>query len=200
MKAGIWWLAGSVALLALAVSACNTVNAGAAERAVVDSALSRDSALARFRGSGERVMKLSAGAASKRELVGAWVAAVERSDLPALRRLVLSRAEFGWLFYPTTPQGLPPYDVAPDLLWDMLARQTDAGMDYVLKRFGSRPLRLARLDCGEAPSVEGENRLWGPCVITVVRGAGDSVSARLTGPIVEREGRFKFVSYTNDLD
>ena len=36
--------------------------------------------------------------------------------------------------------------------------------------------------------------------MTVTMGQRDTMRARLTGPVVERDGQFKFVSYTNDLD
>lgn len=200
MKAGIGRLAGVVALLAVAATGCRTADVRASERPVVDSALSRDLELARFRSGTDSTATLTGGARSPSELAAEWVAAVARSDTTDLRRMALSPAEFAWLFYPTSPQGLPPYDLSPALMWDMLSRQTDAGMTYVLGRLGGKPLSLGRLDCGEISAVEGENRIWGPCVMTVRGGEGQAIAARLTGPIIERQGQFKFVSYTNDLD
>ena len=54
-------------------------------------------------------------------------------------------------------------------------------------------------DCGSEPAIEADNRVWGPCTITVERGS-DTLVTRLTGPILERGGRYKFISFTNDLD
>ena len=194
------WLAVGMAALAIAGAACRGTPARAAERPVVDSALPREATLARFRQGLDSVAGLSGGAASQAALARAWAAALEHRDTLTLRRLVLDRAEFAWLFYPTSPQGLPPYALSPELLWEMLGRQTERGIDHELRVFGGAPLGFQRIACGDTPSVEGENRVWGPCVISYVRSAGDTVSARLTGPVIERNGRFKFVSYTNSLD
>lgn len=200
MKAGMGRLAGVMALLALAATGCRTADVRASERPLVDSALSRDLELARFRSATDSTATLTGGAVSPSELAAAWVGAVARSDTAELRRMVLNSAEFAWVFYPTSPQSLPPYDLSPALMWDMLSRQSDAGMTYVLGRLGGKPLSLERLDCGDVPVLEGDNRIWGPCVMTVRGGKGRSIATRLTGPIIERQGRFKFVSYTNDLD
>ena len=47
---------------------------------------------------------------------------------------------------------------------------------------------------------EGENTVYGPCVVRWRGKAGDTVAVRLFGQIVERGGRFKFLSYANKLD
>ena len=165
---------------------------------VSDSALSREESLRRFRDGLGRVESLAPVARSREELVQRFARAVETRDSATLGALVLSRAEFGWLFYPTTPQGLPPYDLAPGLMWDLLSRQSDRGIAYVLRRHGGRSFGLVDHTCG-TPSVEGDNRIWGPCLIR--RHLADAeVASRLTGPIIERDGGFKFVSYTNDED
>ena len=133
-------------------------------------------------------------------LVRQFVRAVEAGNSAALGELVLTPAEFAWLYYPWSPQGLPPYDVTADLMWDLLSRQSDRGARRLLRIAGGRALGYADYACPAEPQAEGANRIWGPCTITFVSGSGDTVSARLTGPILERDGRFKFVSLTNDLD
>jgi hypothetical protein len=193
--------------LSLAVAAC-AADAGreAARRdsvppAVVgDSALPRSEALRRFQRGLPPVESLGGGASSADSLVRSFVRAVEHRDTAALRTLIISPAEFAYLFYPTTPQGLPPYDLAPALMWDLLERQTEAGIGTMLSRLGGKPMRMLDWSCGDSASVEGRNSVWGPCLIRHLRGPGDTVAERLTGPILERDGRFKFVSYTNDID
>jgi hypothetical protein len=143
---------------------------------------------------------LAGGAGSADSLVRSFVRAVERRDTAALRTLIIAPAEFAYLFYPTTPQGLPPYDLEPALMWDLLERQTEAGAGATLSRLGGKPMRMLDWSCGDSARVEGENRVWGPYLIRHLHGPGDTVAERLTGPILERGGRFKFVSYTNDID
>lgn len=165
-----------------------------------DIARPRDEQLARFRTGLTEAAGLTGGTTSRDELVERWVAAVAATDTTAIRRLLLDRAEFAWLFYPTTAQALPPYDLPPGLLWDMLSRQSNAGMEYVFRRWSGKELVLEGYDCGTGPVAEGDNLIHGPCVMRIVVDGRDTVAARLTGPIIERAGTFKFVSYTNDLD
>ena len=85
-------------------------------------------------------------------------------------------------------------------MWNMLTRQSAGGMSYVFRRWSGKAVELEGYDCGAAPAAEGENLIHGPCVVRVTVDGRDTVAARLTGPIIERAGAFKFVSYTNDLD
>ena len=163
---------------------------------VVDSAIARDEALRRFRAGLPRIDSLLGGAESREALVRRFVKALENSDTAAFRDLVLTRQEFAWLYYPTNAQGLPPYELAPDLFWFMLETRSRRGIVHALAERSGQPLGYLRTDCDSVPSIEGDNRVWGPCTIT----RRDSLVERLFGPIIERHGRFKFVSYANNLD
>jgi hypothetical protein len=165
----------------------------------VDSAIPRDLALARFQRASAPVTKLSGAAASRDDLVRRFTRAVESGDTVALRRLTLSRAEFAYLYYPTSAQGLPPYGLSPDLMWFMQVERSDRGVNALLTERAGKPLGAAGYRCLGDSTVEGKNRLWGPCVIRRVIAPGDTVEERLFGPIVERDGRFKFVGYSNRL-
>lgn len=192
-----------VILLALAaLAACGGERSGqtSGDTAVTDTVFSREVALERFRAGLAPVESLAPVAQSRDDLVGRFMRAVETSDSAALGELLLSRAEFAWLFYPTSHQGLPPYDVTPDLMWDLLSRQSDRGIGYLLRTIGGRETGYLDYACPEAPAVEGGNRVWGDCTIRRAHSPGDTVAARLTGPILERDRRFKFVSYTNEVD
>lgn len=196
-------VAAILSLLALAAACTGESTPGdppaAGAAGVVDSAIPRDEALRRFRDGLEPVDSLG-GRSTRDSLADAFVRAVAASDTAGLNELVLSRREFGWLFYPHSPQGLPPYDVSPQLMWDLLVRQSDRGLVDVFTRLGGKQLRLVGYDCGAEPAQEGPNRVWGPCTMTLVVPPADTVTNRLTGPMLERHGRFKFVSYTNELD
>jgi hypothetical protein len=168
--------------------------------AVVDSAVPREEALRRFRQGVPPVDTLTGGADSRDALVRQFVAAVEQADTAALRRLLMTRQEFAWIYYPDNPQGLPPYDLSPGLLWFLLDNRGAIGLSHLMQERGGTPLRYVRYQCDSLPSVEGENRVWGPCVIARRQGGGDLLLERLFGPILERRGRFKFVNYANKLD
>jgi hypothetical protein len=195
------------ASLLAALAACGpaALDQGPAARAesyagVVDSAVSRDEALQQFRAGLAEPRALGGAATTSRDaLIRAFVRAVEAGDSAAARSLTLTRSEFGWLYYPTTPQGLPPYDLSPLLLWFLTDGATSKGMRRLFEERGGRPLGYAGVRCDPASSTEGENRVWGPCVVRRVQAPGDTVEERLFGLILERHGRFKFVSLANRL-
>lgn len=195
------WLLPLFALLATA--ACDRVGAAGARAdtvtAIVDSAVPRPAALARFRAGLAVPDSLAAGADSREGLVREFVLAVERGDTAALRRLTLTRAEFAYLYYPTTPQAHAPYDLAPGLMWDMLVLQSGRGLVHLLEQRAGRPLGYAGHSCAPGRP-EGENVLHGPCVVVRRVAAAGALGERLFGPIIERGGRFKFVSLANALD
>jgi hypothetical protein len=165
----------------------------------VDSFVPRDEALRRFRRGLSPTNRLSHGMPSREALVGAFARALERQDSTALRQLVLSRAEFAYLYYPSAPQGLPPYDLNPDLMWFMMSLQSEKGMRRALQERGGQSLHLAGAHCNEKPDSQGENTLWGPCLLRQVQGPGDTLDERLFGPILERGGLYKFLTYANKL-
>lgn len=165
----------------------------------IDSLIPRDEALRRFRRGLAPVDRLDHGPPSRDALVQAFVRALEQRDSTALGRMVLSKAEFAYLFYPSSPQGLPPYDLNPDLMWFMLSLQSDKGVHRALIERGGRPLHAVGFRCDGEPSQQGPNTIWGPCVLRRVAAQGDTVEERLFGPILERGGRYKFVSFANKL-
>lgn len=166
----------------------------------MDSILPREEALRRFRVGLPPVDSLRGGAESRADLVAAFMGALAAADTTALDRLALSRSEFGYLYYPTAAEGLPPYDLEPGLMWFMLFERSNRGIRLALRQYGGTKLSLVDYDCGTGPRQEGENTIHGPCLVRWRGPAGDTVSARLFSQIVERGGRFKFLSYANKLD
>jgi hypothetical protein len=165
----------------------------------VDSAVPREVALARFQQASQRATAFEGGAPSRDALVRAFLRAVETKDTSTLRRLVISRGEFAYLLYPTSAQGLPPYSLSPDLYWFMTVEQSNRGVHHLVNELGGKHLPYAGYRCQGDSTVEGENTLWGPCLIHTIQRGGDTLSQRLFGPIVARGGRYKFLSYSNKL-
>lgn len=165
----------------------------------VDSFIPREVALERFRKSGRKVTQLAHAAVSRDELVREFVRALERRDTTTLRQLIISRDEFAWLYYSTSKQGLPPYSLNPDLMWFMQVEQSNSGMTRALNQLGGKHLSYAGYRCEGSSTTEGENTLWGPCTVRLVQAPGDTAEGRLFGPILRREGKYKFLSYANKL-
>lgn len=197
-----------LAVALAATSGCQNREAAAAppshdstaRTTTVDSTLPREESLRRFRVGLDSIGELAGGAASREALVKAFVAAIETRDSAAFASLTLTRQEYAWIYYPTNPQGLPPYELAPGLLWFMIETRGRIGLQRALAAYAGQPLRVVRSECLGQPSVEGENRIWGPCTITRRQDRGGLITERLFGPIIERHGRFKFVNYANKLD
>lgn len=186
-------------LLTLLLPACGAPGAAPSATAAVDSALPSGQALRRFREGLPEVRELSGGAESREALVRRWVRALEEQDTAALRALVLSPAEFAWLYHPELPAGSPAARMRPEVLWLLVQQNSEKGIVRVVRRLGGRPLGYLGHTC-PAPAVrQGASRLWEGCAVTRAAAPGDTAAQRLFGSIVERGGRFKFVSYANGL-
>ncbi|MGH7580787.1 MAG: hypothetical protein ACREM9_11485 [Gemmatimonadales bacterium] len=184
------------------VSGCGERDVRAAERgaaAVVDSAIPIDIALERFRRGLTRPDGLTGGATSRERLVRGFVTALEARDTAALRRQVLSKSEFAWLYYPSSPLSRRPYELSPDLLWFQMQGQSEKGASLLLSDRAGTSLGYAGHRCA-SDRLEGENRLHEHCVLRRVTAGGDTLAERLFGLVLERQGAFKFVSYANKLD
>jgi hypothetical protein len=167
---------------------------------IIDSILPVEEEIRRFQATiPDRPTRFSSGAHSRPELVARFVRAIEKNDTTALAGLVVNRAEFGYLIYPTSPNAVPPYRQSPELVWLSRAASTDKGMTRLLARFGGRPLGYAGFACEPSSDRQGENVLWPGCVVKRVTSAGDTTRIRLFGPIVGRGGQFKFLSLSNGL-
>jgi hypothetical protein len=110
-----------------------------------------------------------------------------------------NRAEYAWLYYPTTLISRPPYELPPALAWFQLQETNRKGALRLLRAFGGRRLELRDHSCAAAPAVEGENRIWTGCTITLAADGGEPTSQRLFAAILERDGRFIFLSFHNDF-
>lgn len=167
--------------------------------AAADVSVPRAAELTQFRAGLAEPQGLSGGAPSRDALIAAFAGALERRDTAALADLVLSRAEFAWLYYPTNPQARPPYDLAPDLMWFLLRNTSEKGARRLLGERAGVPLNVVGHRCDPATSREGRNTVTGPCIVRRLTARGDTIEERLFGLILERGGRHKFVSYANKL-
>ena len=186
--------------LAALAAGCRGAGEGEARAAVrVDSARAVPQALTAFRAGLPRVSGLGGAYAGDRDaLVRRFVAALEASDSAAFMPMMLSRAEFAWLYYETDPQAKPPYELPPGLMWSQAMQQGEKGISRALERFGGRPLAFRGYTCARE-EVRAPNRVWTGCRLDVVSTDGARAKVRLFGGIVERGGRYKILSYANDL-
>jgi hypothetical protein len=166
--------------------------------AVVDSSLPLAEALRRFRVGLPIVTRLSGGAPTRAALVRRFVQAVEQRDTAAVRAMVLSRAEFAYLYYPYSPFTREPHEQMAGLVWLFTQANSSKGISRAFDRLGNRSLAYRGHRCDAQPGRQGPNLLWEGCVVRF--GDGETASdVRLFGSILERDGQLKFVSYANDF-
>ncbi len=167
-------------------------------RTIIDSILPIEEELRRLRSTvGEEPTSLAGGAPSRDALVQRFVTALETADTAAFQDVLLTRAEFAWLYYPHTQFTTPPYELAPGLLWFQIENGTSRGFGRLMERMGGRPAHADGYSCPSEPRTEEPNRVWEECVVHLRPPGGQPRDLRLFGSILERGGVFKFVSYSN---
>ena len=165
---------------------------------IVDSILPIEEQLRRFRaGVPDTVREFNGGASSREGLVRAFMRSLAASDTAALVRLTITRAEFAWLIYPDSPLSAPPYRLAPDLAWMQHAAASGTGLTRLLERLGGGGLQFHSFECSEGPVLEGANRVWRGCAVRFAQPDAGQKTLRLFSSIIERQGRFKILSYAN---
>ena len=173
---------------------------GAARPSRVDSILPIEEELRRFRADlSDTARALRGGASTRDALVQRFVAAVETSDTLAIRDMLLTASEFAWLYYPTSINVQPRYELGPGISWFQLQNGSSKGISRLWRRFSGGRLGVTGHACPSAPLAQGDNRLWTDCTVSRVDHSGDTTSVRMFGAIIERDGRYKFLSYANDL-
>lgn len=165
----------------------------------VDSILPIAEQLRRFREGLPATDTLRHAARSRDLLVQRLAAAISSNDTTSLNQLVIDRAEFAYLYYPTAAISKPPYEAPPQLLWGQILAASDEGIARLLKRVGGQRIEVESVTCADPVTVEERNTLHERCELTVRVGGGGVTRERWFGTIIEREGRFKFIGYANAL-
>ena len=168
---------------------------GGAAAAIVDSVVPVEEALDRFRVDLSAVQGFEGGYDSPEALVREVLDRLAAEDTIAFEPLAVNRAEFAWLVYPESPMSRPPYELPPALTWFRLQQENRIGVLRMLRDLGGREFESFALRCPRAAVMEGENRLLSGCTVR----AGEGEERRLFGTLVERDGRWKVLSFANDF-
>lgn len=164
--------------------------------AVVDSALPIDVMLERFRADlPEETTAFEAGHESPEALVREMLDLLTTADTTGFERLAINRGEFAWLVYPASPMSRPPYELPPALMWFRAQQENRIGVLRMLRDLGDREYPSFALRCPAEPASEGDNRMLGGCTVRL----GEDEERRLFGTLVERDGRWKVLSFANDF-
>ena len=166
---------------------------------IIDSILPAGETLRRFQSTLTPVSELSASIRSRDALVARFMSAIESGDSAALKRLLVSKDEYAFLYFPTSTYTRKPYELPPDIAWLLSEQNNLKGFVRLTRRLGGKSLGFRGYECGD-PVTESENRFWRACRITYVDPTtGLHVTRALFGAIMERAGNYKFLSYANDF-
>lgn len=166
---------------------------------IVDSIRPVEEEIRRFRAAigGAAVTRLGDASLSRDALVARLVAAVAAGDETALRRTLVTAREFIDFIYPESPYTEPPFRQAPGLVWTLIQEPSKSGLRRLLNNLGGKPLSITSVSCRQPPETQGRNRLWNGCTVRYTSGSDAPRDGRLFGGIIERDGRYKFMSLSN---
>ncbi len=132
---------------------------------------------------------------SPADLGRAVVKTLNRGDADGLHWLRVNRDEyFSWI-WPAFPASRPPYNFTADFAWSNLNKKCIIGVGKWNRRYGCKNLAFVNLHF-ERPTEEYEGfKLLRGTVLTVQKTNGKSAELRILGSIVEKDNRYKLLSY-----
>ena len=184
----------------MVLSACSDRHSGdLSTRAgtVVDSILPPAEASARFVQGLPVVSSLDGGAATAEDLLVKLAEALSLGDTAAIDRLIVTRAEYGHLYYPSSVLTRKPYQLAPDVAWLLSSEANAKGRRRLLGRLGGQLIGLAGLICQD-PTREGENTIRKECSVDLSVEEGPAARITLFNSVIERGGQAKILSLAGD--
>ena len=164
---------------------------------VVDSIRPPAEATARFLRALPVVSSLAGGAATAEALLSQIADAVSRADTADLERIIVTQAEYGRLYYPSSVFTRKPYELSPDIAWLLNSESNVKGRRRLLERLGGKQVRFARLTCAE-PMNEGENTIRKDCTVEVSVARREAVRLKVFHSLIERGGHVKILSLAGD--
>lgn len=166
---------------------------------VVDSVFPMEMMLARFRADIPEVPAMTSGAGDRDALVTTVVQALQEADTSAFEPMTVTLGEWAWLYFPTSLQAQPPYELPPGMAWLQVQQGNRVGVLRALERFGGQALDYQGYACSPEPTVEGANRVWVGCLVQLGRNGEEATPVRLFSAILERDGHFAILSFANDF-
>ena len=168
---------------------------------VVDSILPVEEELRRFRAAlpGDSATRFTGGSRSREALARRFVKALVANDTADLQAMAVRSREFADLYYPESPYTHAPYRQSPALAWSLIQNPSTSGLTRLVRRLGGKPMTYVAHKCDPKVAHEGRNTRYVGCLITIIDAEGKTVTKRYFGSIIERDGQYKFMSYTNQF-
>ncbi|MEP6729253.1 MAG: hypothetical protein ABJE10_01380 [bacterium] len=168
---------------------------------VIDSILPIEEELRRFRAAlpGDSATTFKGASPSRDALVRRFVHALVANDTADLQSMAVHGREFADLYYPESPYTHAPYRQSPALAWSLIQNPSTSGLTRLVRRLGGKPMTYVGHKCDPKVLHEGHNTRYAGCLLTIADAGGVTVTKRYFGSIIERDGKYKFMSYTNQF-
>lgn len=165
---------------------------------VIDSVFTPEENLRRFQATviGEPPTRLSGGARSTDDLLRQYWALLSTADTLSMSPLVISRAEYAFLYFPESTEGAN--GMPPHIGWELIGRQSGRGLFRALGIAQREPAPVVRTECSDTPRKVGKNTIYGPCGV-VIRRNGIEETIWLVKTLIERDGIHKLMGLQNEL-
>ena len=80
-----------------------------------------------------------------------------------------------------------------------IANPSNSGYLRLFRRLGGQPFEYQSHTCHGSPERQGRNTLWLDCTIRVLTPQHETTTQRWFGTIIERDGRYKVMSFRNQF-
>ena len=131
------------------------------------------------------------------ETAMAMLDAVAAKDRARLEAIAVGEREFEEHVWPELPAARPERNLPLSYVWGDLHQKSGAGLDLVLERHGTKRYELQRVrfrDVTRYPSYVVHR----DASFDVIDAAGKPQTIRLSGSMLEKDGRWKIFSYVVD--
>lgn len=163
---------------------------------VVDSIFPPEEALRRFQAEAAPVTELSGGARSVDELLRRYWEVLQSGDSLALRPFVVNKDEFAYLYFPESNEA--ENGLQPHVSWLLYSNNSGRGLTRALAKARSQAQPILGTTCIDRARIMGNNVAHGPCaIIRDLEQRRDTTW--LAVHIIERNGVFKLLSFSNEL-
>jgi hypothetical protein len=141
---------------------------------------------------------LSDAQPSAEALARVVMAAVERRDEAALRRLAISEDEFRDRVWPSLPAARPERNMPMSYVWGDLRQKSDGGLRSVLAEHGGQRYTFEKIRFAGETTDYAAFRVHREAVFVVRRGSDGPIELRLCGSMLESDGAWKIFSFVVD--
>lgn len=169
---------------------------------VIDSILPPDEALRRLQQEVTDPIptRLTGGATSRPALIRAYWQALQRTDTAAIRTLVVSKAEFAFLYFPES--ALFASGMQPVPAWVLYEAQSGRGLTAASSRARTATTAQAVLQavtCRDEGRIEGASMTSGPCGVVMRWPDQRTDTLWIASTVIRRDGRYKLLGLDNAL-